>query len=267
MNDIIYFKLNECGIGDIIISSWVMDRTTSKTKEWLIDIENNIHYRTHPTYRNFIQSFLEFLYPERNPKLLLDSISGLEISPDLVPHIISMQDVYKTFSGVFDNYQCYHSRFKTIVTENYGECVVLNTRNRLNHNNNNVIEKTIDILNQSQRPVVIVGEKQNESGYEGNNWYLIYKKSLDNLIDKTFDKSTDRIGDINEFLYDYGIVANSLTSISFGCGGFFCCATSMNKCISYHNFLTPKINFCPDVSTNVCWSDECFLQKIFSVVL
>jgi hypothetical protein len=259
------YVLEQSGIGDVIIFlSWLYQTIGSKIPVYIDFNKDNINtWKESPDeYYNFLIDFAQYILPSDN----------FIIQRGLIGNKVSVEEIFAYYPAYFIDFKFMDLRHKVTAPMDLNK-ITINTKVRgLNRNGYNVVKKKFfDILNESEKEFVILGEREIEYGKEyklhgENAIYSIYNDIIENLPkDKITDLTIPKLGitlpNLDTIKNDINIISKH-KSICFGSSGIvsLCCcfAVDTRSCISstesfsrfldsHHNKLKDLDNFIKDL--------------------
>ena len=232
------YKLFECGLGDIIIFlSYLKQFHENQTVLFDFNKECIKTYReSDDTYYDLIVDFSKLLLSDSN-------IHNIKYSnfEDIDYHMISINDI-------IPNYQYHSENFKYIQSVNKknkfeSEKIVIITKVRgLDYEDYEKIKfDFFDKLNNSNKKIILLGEKEIEYGYEyqmltNKKVYSIYRDCIDNLTsEKIIDLTVNKLGvsplNLDKLKSDIDIIKNHKV-ISLGSSGIVSLCSVYTETIS-----------------------------------
>ncbi len=230
------FILVQSGIGDLIIFlSWIHQTISSQTPVYIDFDKNNIKEwkENSEEYYSFLVNLANFLIPSNNI-VVKEGLDGKKIS---------IGEIFAYYPAYYIHFKFMDLRSKTNIE---GGKVVINTKVRGlgRHQYNLIKNKFYQILNNSDKQFIIMGEREIEYGKEyklhgENAIYSIYNDIIANLpkeriIDLTIPKLGITLPSLDNIKSDINIIAKH-KSLCFGSSGIvsLCCcfAKDTRSCI------------------------------------
>jgi len=246
------FILQSSGIGDVIIFISYINRffSNSKNKTYIDFDKKNIQYWRDDVdqYYPYLVRFGNFLLPNDNI-VIQEGISG---------ELIDTGGIFNYYSSHFSNFEMIDTYHKLNIPKDSNK-IVLHTKVRNLHRGvyNSFKKKFYDILNNSDKEFIILGEREVEYGKEytihGDQViYSIYDDVMNNLDkNKIMDLSMPKYGisspNFEVLMNDIDIMSKH-KNICLGSGGvlvlcsFACSSYDLLGCISRNHALPVFLN-------------------------
>jgi hypothetical protein len=235
------YLISNIGIGDLIFfcCSILLNHEIGETIEIKISKNSLKVYRENSVnYEIFCKNYIEYFLSNYEIKFLTEGEANYhwELDPDTYDRTFQNDFVVKTIKDKLN-----------LKNDDYKDCIVVFTKIRDLHSSlfSMVSEEFFNYINQSDKKVILLGEKEVKYGGEyaihgEQKIYSIYNKCINNInkdkiIDLTINIYEFNNFSLNSILNDINIIINSSETYVFGGGGFFCLSLFTGKLISLTN--------------------------------
>jgi hypothetical protein len=236
------YLVNNIGIGDLIFfcCSIMLNHKINETIEVKLSRSTLSIYRENSeNYKIFCEEYIKYFLSDYTLNFLSDNSDTnyvWELNSDLYNNIFKNDLIIKKIKNKLD-----------LKKDNHKDCIVIFTKIRELHSSlfSMVSEEFFNYINQSDKKVILLGEKEVKYGSEyaihgKQKIYSIYNKCIDNInkdkvIDLTINIYEFNNFSLNSIINDINIIINSSETYVFGGGGFFCLSLFTGKLISLTN--------------------------------
>lgn len=231
-------RLKLVGIGDLTLTALKLFQCESQTiSVYPCNATLGTYRPGNTTYSDFVIEYLQRLLPSK---------TILKSSNHKAP--VGDSDI-KSFDLVLQDkaiIQQFEKVFKTSEMSEYTDCFVLNTKVRQYPYGvfNKHSPRFWDVLNNSGRKIVLLGERIVEYGIEyethGKDMiYSLYPEATKHLKGEVVDLTVGSLGiktpDVDSIFRDMNIISNCYRVINVGGGGFFCTSMLTGKLLAVHS--------------------------------
>lgn len=246
----IALSINQIGIGDLtFLAAWIVKNGYKHVDINLSSV--SLHkYRGDPAgYKTFAFEYMRHILPD------------VELVDSKNTHPVLRINNGDRWFGLYDNLinEDMAAYFVNIFNPEHEKnndqiCVVTKARNLPSNRAEKIIEKTINVLNASNKRLILVGEREIEYNAEyqihgADKIYSTYSMLASQLrSDLVTDITVAKLGlttpSLQTLLADLKVMTSSKKTIVFGGGGMFCtnilCGSLLSICDRSDAFLVPS---------------------------